>query len=204
MQQVRAKLVHIDQGQFQGQFDAQGRRLGVGQCMWADGAIYNGDWAQNVRHGNGRFVTKDGIVYEGQWVNDVKHGEGRLTYRNGEKIEGFWRNDRLNGIARQTQPGGKPQNVIYKDDMLIQVNESGVSGCDYFYVFSSLFLMCMFYAAIPLGLLFDPYFDVRFGITMGVVYVFYMIWSCCCHPSTRYVSNLVTLQETFSNIERAI
>jgi len=39
--------------------------------------------------------------------------------------------------------------------MKIQANNSGVSGMDKFYVFCSFFLMCAFYAAIPLGILID-------------------------------------------------
>jgi hypothetical protein len=84
--------------------------------------------------------------------------------------------------------------------MLIQTNESGVSACDYFYIFASLGMMCLFYAAIPLGIVF---IDERYLYPMITSYVIYLIWSCC-HPSTRYISNLVTLDQTYRNINSAI
>ena len=84
--------------------------------------------------------------------NDKKHGQGRLTYKDGETIDGTWLNDRINGIAVVTK-GKQKDQVIYKDDMKIQTNNSGVSAGDKFYVFVSFFLMLAFYAAIPLGIL---------------------------------------------------
>lgn len=83
--------------------------------------------------------------------------------------------------------------------MKIQANESGVSGCDKFYVTVSVFLMIAFYGAIPLAII--TQMDELFGI-MGV-YVIYIIWSCC-HASTKYINNLTTIEQVFVNISAAI
>jgi hypothetical protein len=96
-------------------------------------------------------------------------------------------------------PGEKEfVSVIYKEDMLIMVNNSGVSACDKFYIVVSVLMMLTVYAGIPLGIIIGPQL---FGLCGA--YLVYLIWSCC-HHSTRYVCNLKTLKETFKNIERAI
>lgn len=78
--QRRPTLAREERGNYTGEVDEDGRRIGVGTCKWPDGSYYRGDWMQNVRHGNGVYVTADGIKFEGQWICDVKHGNGRLTY----------------------------------------------------------------------------------------------------------------------------
>ena len=40
-------------------------RHGRGECKWADGNYYDGDWEANLRHGNGKFVSIEGYVYTG-------------------------------------------------------------------------------------------------------------------------------------------
>ena len=100
------------------------------------------------------FTTADGVKYECEWVNDVKHGRGVLRYNNGETIIGYWINDRLNGLAKVKKPGQQePDQVIYKNDMLIMTNNSGVNGAECFYVVFSIFLMLAVYASIPLGII---------------------------------------------------
>lgn len=162
-------------------------RHGVGNCSWPDGSRYRGDWVQNVRHGNGVFTLADGTTYEGEWVNDVKHGKGMLKYPNGETIIGYWQNDRLNGLAKVKKQGqAEPDQVIYKNDMLIMTNNTGVNGAECFYVIFSIFLMLAVYASIPLGILLGPPY---FGI--AGVYLIYVIYSCCT-SSTKYIKNVVT------------
>jgi len=84
--------------------------------------------------------------------------------------------------------------VIYKNDMMIMANDSGVTCCDVFYCVVSVILAIAFYGAIPLGILIGP---PLFGI-MGV-YLIYVIWSCC-HHSTRYINHLTPLEQMFKNI----
>ena len=146
----------VDPGNYQGGIKDD-KRHGVGECTWSDESRYNGDWVDNVRHGNGLFITGDGIKFEGQWVNDVKHGMGILTYSDGQVIEGFWLNDRINGLCKVKQKGEKDfQQVIFKDDMMIMSNNSGVSCCDKFYIICSVLMMLTVYAGIPLGIIVGP------------------------------------------------
>lgn len=175
-------------GVYEGE-EKDGVRHGIGTCTWEDGSFYTGDWVLNRRHGNGLWKATDGTSYEGQWVNDVKHGRGKLTYADGEVITGTWQNDRVNGLAYRTRHG-KTENVIYKNDILIIANVTGVSCCDGFY-FVMAFLACVtFWGAIPLGIYFEPLLFLLF-----LVYIPYVIWSCC-HYASRYIKNMKTLDVT--------
>jgi len=120
--------------------------------------------------------------------------------QNGDTIECAWINDRLNGLAIVTkQNEAAPNTVIFKDDMKIMANDSGVTCCDYFYICVSITLFIVFYGAIPLAVLSEN--SSLFG-AMGV-YLIYQIWSCA-HHATRYLSNLIGLDKIFGKIEAAI
>lgn len=182
----------IDPGKYEGATDDQNLRNGVGVCTWKDASHYNGDWAVNVRHGNGVYVSREGHKYEGQWINDKKHGEGILTYKDGGQIQGTWINDRLNGLAiYKDGKDGKEETVIYKKDMLIMSNSSGVSGCDWFYVVSSIIIIVGLIVGIILGVIMA---EVLFAIC--AVAVVYWIWSGC-HPGTRYIMNATNISRIF-------
>lgn len=129
----------------------------------------------------------------------MKHGMGKLTYKDGSDMLGFWQKDRMNGLFKIRKAGEEEYtSVIYKDDMLIMVNNSGVSAGDYCYIGSSIFMMIAVYAGIPLGLVVTT---ELFGLCG--LYLIYVIWSSC-NASTWYISNLKTLTQTMENIKAAI
>jgi len=37
-------LSREDKGNYEGEVDKDGRRIGVGKCSWGDKSYYNGDW----------------------------------------------------------------------------------------------------------------------------------------------------------------
>ena len=39
-------------------------------------------------HGNGKCVFADGKVYEGQWANNLMHGVGKCNWQDGKSYEG--------------------------------------------------------------------------------------------------------------------
>jgi len=151
----RSLLMH-DAGTYVGQLQ-DNVRCGEGTCTWTDGSKYEGDWNQNVRHGNGDFTLPNGMSYVGQWVNDHKHGPGKLTYPDGETVEGNWTNDRINGLCEVTNPNGDSEKVIFKDDMKVK-SKSGLSEDECYYICFSVLCMCIFYAGIPLGIIYDSEF----------------------------------------------
>jgi hypothetical protein len=50
-----------------------------GECSYAGGGRYVGDWRADARHGRGRMELSDGTTYEGEWRGDKRHGQGEWT-----------------------------------------------------------------------------------------------------------------------------
>ena len=71
----------------------QEMRHGHGVQIWPDGAKYEGYWKNNKADGQGIFFHADGDVYDGEWKEDKAHGYGVYTHVNGAKYEGMWNND---------------------------------------------------------------------------------------------------------------
>lgn len=47
-----------------------------------------GEFVHGKREGFGKFVYADGAVYEGQWIDDRIHGEGVAIFASGNRYEG--------------------------------------------------------------------------------------------------------------------
>jgi hypothetical protein len=127
----------------------------------------------------------DGTRFEGNWVNDVKHGPGRVTYANGEKICGTWQNDHINGIAVRNV-AGKAMTVIFKNDILIMHNESGLSRYDICYAISSAIFFLSFFGFFACGILVGEEAFICFILCL-VPYLWYISWSCYHHPTINYI-----------------
>lgn len=50
--------------------------------------LTQGDFMHGKREGYGKFVYADGAVYEGQWVDDRIHGDGVAIFASGNRYEG--------------------------------------------------------------------------------------------------------------------
>jgi len=97
-------------------------------------------------------------------------------------------------MAQRTPADGKMKNVIYKNDMLIMANDSGVSCWDIVYMIVSIILMVQIYGLYH----FVEYFLYRNynWLWFYATYIIYVIWSCC-HYSSKYIKNLKKLSDTF-------
>ena len=74
-----------------------------------------------LRHGYGSYTLPGGTNYSGQWAHDLKHGYGKLTIPGVSEVTGVWLHDRLNGRAMRTLPGKGQSEVIYKDDLALDL-----------------------------------------------------------------------------------
>ena len=86
-----------------------------------DGSSYSGEWKEGRRHGIGVLKYADGSEHKGQWLYDLRFGLGQFTDNDGKIVRGTWQNDRLNGIAKLVE-NMIEEDVMYKDDLLIKVN----------------------------------------------------------------------------------
>ena len=97
-----------------GQFE-NGTFHGKGTYTWAErknpGDMiikYTGDYVEGKKHGNGKTWGADGAIYEGEWKNDIRNGKATVS-RPGEWIfEGTYTNDTsYSGIFKDLTDGNK-------------------------------------------------------------------------------------------------
>ena len=86
--------------------------------------------------------------------------------------------------------------VIFKNDILIMHNDSGVSRDDICYAISSAIFFLSFYGFIAFGILVNHEF---FGI-LPIPILLYMVLSCLLYPNTKYIKHTRTLTETHENV----
>ena len=74
-----------------------GPKHGQGREVYANGDVYDGDFANDRRDGKGVYWYSNGNVYDGQWKDGHVHGQGLMKYVNGNIYEGEWVDDRRTG-----------------------------------------------------------------------------------------------------------
>lgn len=189
-----------------GERDAYGRRHGKGKFTFADGSYYDGEWHEGLRQGVGYFKqaasgTQKSSVFKGQWINDLKHGHGRIQDEDGNTIIGIWQHDKKNGLCRVKRfEEDDWQEVVYKDDMQVQVGNSGLSGWDSFYIVMSVIFMVCFYLGLAYGVLLQ---DENFFAQSAFAAILYLLWSWST-PATSYIWNTYHINRVFANIDAAI
>ena len=186
-------------GVYEGPYDENGQRSGVGTCKWPDGSVYEGDWLNGLRHGSGKY-TCDDYIYIGEWQQDMRHGRGKYTKLSNEDKESQaedsededksgnlpifapWENDKLNGLGTQGD-----QTVLFKDGMRVVLSgheKDAGKICKYVCTFISN-ILC--YACI-VGTIIT---QLPIAIYSIVVYAFYQVISCQS-DATRYLSNCMS------------
>lgn len=63
---------------------------GRGTLLLSNGAVYTGQFQQQLPHGTGVCDYPDGSRYSGQWTNGQQHGQGTIIYPNGTARTGRW------------------------------------------------------------------------------------------------------------------
>ena len=97
---MQRQLSHIklSDGEYIGEIDMQGNRQGMGEMMFTDGSLYQGNWMNDKKNGQGSLKYRSGNVYQGFFVNDRKEGYGEFFYAaNQEQYKGYWQRDMKNG-----------------------------------------------------------------------------------------------------------
>ena len=81
---------------------------GRGVMQFANGDVYEGDFAEGTMAGQGKMTYEDKDVYEGAWENGVINGQGTKTYANGNFRSGEWKDGKFNkGTAELDLDEGK-------------------------------------------------------------------------------------------------
>mmetsp|Transcript_25910 Transcript_25910/g.31449 ORF Transcript_25910/g.31449 Transcript_25910/m.31449 type:complete len:211 (+) Transcript_25910:102-734(+) len=90
-------MTYPDGATFVGTLAAGGKRTGKGKYTFANGAVFEGDYVDNVKTGSGTMTYPDGSSYTGGWVSDKKEGEGVYKYASGDVYKGGFKADKKDG-----------------------------------------------------------------------------------------------------------
>ena len=88
----------------------------LGECEYADGSTYYGDWMNGKRHGLGKLVERNGYMYYGWWENDLRHGQGEANYPDGSMYDGDWKCDKKYGVGKITRSDGTSYECEWIND----------------------------------------------------------------------------------------
>lgn len=77
---------------------------GQGTMIFANGAIYNGQFINGEINGSGVCYYPDGSQYRGQWKRRLPDGYGTKSFPDGRKISGNWRKGRPLSVNSDTSP----------------------------------------------------------------------------------------------------
>eukprot|EP00345_Euplotes_harpa_P010869 CAMPEP_0168335196 /NCGR_PEP_ID=MMETSP0213-20121227/10756_1 /TAXON_ID=151035 /ORGANISM="Euplotes harpa, Strain FSP1.4" /LENGTH=418 /DNA_ID=CAMNT_0008340059 /DNA_START=982 /DNA_END=2238 /DNA_ORIENTATION=+ len=75
-------------------------RDGVGQQIYRDGTVYNGNWLKNKPHGKGALTFIDGVRYEGDFTEGQSEGHGLSIQAVGSSLAVFRSDDITKQAAR--------------------------------------------------------------------------------------------------------
>ena len=91
---------------YDGEWNNDGRKHGIGELTLVDGTKYTGQFQSGFCHGHGVAKFPDGSLYEGEFENGKYHGYGVFTRSDGMRFEGRFQSGRVDGEGRITFPDG--------------------------------------------------------------------------------------------------
>lgn len=91
---------------YDGEWNNDGRKNGIGHLSLVDGTKYTGQFQNGFCHGHGVARFPDGSVYEGEFENGKYGGFGAFTRNDGMRYEGRFQNGRVDGEGMITFPDG--------------------------------------------------------------------------------------------------
>ncbi|CAK9039862.1 unnamed protein product [Durusdinium trenchii] len=92
-----------------------GLRHGPGEMVFADGAVYRGDFEKNGRHGKGLYRNSVGIpIFDGPWSSDEPGtGAADVLYSSGHRYKGHVQSGAREGEGTLWRDSLDGSNLIY-------------------------------------------------------------------------------------------
>jgi len=81
-----------------------------------EGAVYKGEWKNNMKDGKGIQVWQEGDIYKGEWKKGKRTGQGIHIWPDGHYYEGSYDDDKRNGMGIFKWPDGREYRGNYVDD----------------------------------------------------------------------------------------
>jgi hypothetical protein len=103
-------------GEYVGERNAAGEMEGRGKYVYADGAVYEGEWKADKKEGRGIFRSSSGAVYEGEYKAGEKEGRGIFRWANGNVYEGEYKAGKREGRGIFRWANGNVYEGEYKAD----------------------------------------------------------------------------------------
>ena len=103
-----------------GKLNGQGKFIYTGNHKYiGDGAIYTGQWKNDIPHGQGTFTYSDDVIYVGEFKDGVWFGQGIATYPDGKVEKGCWEYNKL-VVCPPEEPinGNPPKEKILAESSL--------------------------------------------------------------------------------------
>ena len=88
---------------------------GRGEYIFANGAIYTGEWKDSKQHGQGTYSFASGAEYVGEYRDGERNGQGIYTYANGDSYVGEYRNGKRHGQGTFTYANGNSYVGEYRN-----------------------------------------------------------------------------------------
>ena len=106
--QVRAKAaVTLEDGAiYEGEWDKQGNKHGLGTLVTNDGSKIVGCFKGGFVEGLGRLIQSTGIVFEGEFKEGKLNGNGKIQREKGAKFDGELVDGKIHGKGAEEWPDG--------------------------------------------------------------------------------------------------
>uniref|UniRef100_A0AAY5EZ29 MORN repeat containing 2 n=1 Tax=Electrophorus electricus TaxID=8005 RepID=A0AAY5EZ29_ELEEL len=82
-------------------------RKGTGTQISSSGAVYIGEWNNDMMSGTGTLTHPSGAVYKGQFQDNRYHGNGTYFFPDGTKYCGTFNNNRCESEGDFTDSEGR-------------------------------------------------------------------------------------------------
>lgn len=91
-----------------------GKRHGYGVMVFSNGAVYEGQWADDMPTGYGTLRYPTGYLYRGWWAAGLMCGQGVCRWDDGSEYAGAFKDDQPCGAGVYVRCDGE-RNVITED-----------------------------------------------------------------------------------------
>jgi hypothetical protein len=90
-------VTYSDGSMYEGESNEHGMRHGKGRLTFANGDVYQGDFADDQMHGQGRYMYSNRSIYDGSFVEGQQHGSGTYEWAVGTRYVGPFANGQPHG-----------------------------------------------------------------------------------------------------------
>ena len=90
---VFRRMIYANGNVYEGQWALDEKSFN-GTMTYVNGDVYSGEWRHDMKEGQGKYLYKEtGDVYKGQWRGSLKEGQGSLYFRNLNVFFGLFANN---------------------------------------------------------------------------------------------------------------